>query len=258
MTNLHEHTKTPILIPKSRRHVPALNPDSVLISIITVVYNAAADIRATIDSVLPHLDDDVEYIIIDGGSNDGTIDIIREYGSRIAAWLSEADNGIYDAMNKGSTLARGRFIYHLNIGDRLLVLPKDELEKQSYDVACVAFAVELSSGKVFRPFANIGLNFHNTLHHQGCFYNRERVGPYNPKFNVFADFDINQRIRNAKEKIVIYELSVAYHDEGGISNTTNHFKEVYDIVRLNNGVFWLIVSYTYFKIQGALRRVGLK
>lgn len=72
-----------------------------LISVITVSYNAVATIEQTILSVINQTYPNIEYIIIDGGSKDGTIDIIRKYADQIAYWVSEPDEGIYDAMNKG-------------------------------------------------------------------------------------------------------------------------------------------------------------
>jgi glycosyltransferase len=87
------------------------------ISIVTVSYNSAKTINDTIRSVLYQTYPDIEYIIIDGGSNDDTIEIIKSYGDKISKFISEADNGIYDAMNKGLKLATGNFIGILNSDD---------------------------------------------------------------------------------------------------------------------------------------------
>lgn len=88
-----------------------------LISIITVVYNGKKYLEETIHSVINQTYDNVEYIIIDGGSTDGTLDIIRKYENQIDYWISERDHGIYDAMNKGITLASGEWINFMNAGD---------------------------------------------------------------------------------------------------------------------------------------------
>lgn len=87
------------------------------ISIITVCFNSAKTIRDTIESVLSQDHSDIEYIVIDGGSSDGTVEIILEYQSKIAKFVSEKDRGIYDAMNKGISLATGDVVGILNSDD---------------------------------------------------------------------------------------------------------------------------------------------
>lgn len=87
------------------------------ISIITVVYNGASTLRSCIDSVLSQDYSSVEYIIVDGQSKDGTVDLVKAYGSRIDQFISEPDKGIYDAMNKGLKLATGDVIGILNADD---------------------------------------------------------------------------------------------------------------------------------------------
>ncbi|MBR6962388.1 MAG: glycosyltransferase [Prevotella sp.] len=88
-----------------------------MISVITVVYNDAANIRKTMESFFSQSWPNKEYIVIDGGSADGTADIIKEYADRLAYWCSESDDGIYDAMNKGISKVNGDWINFLNSGD---------------------------------------------------------------------------------------------------------------------------------------------
>jgi glycosyltransferase involved in cell wall biosynthesis len=88
------------------------------ITVITVVFNAGDTVRTCVDSVLAQNISDLEYIVIDGGSTDGTLQILRDYGPRITRLISEPDQGLYDAMNKGLKLATGRFIHFLNADDR--------------------------------------------------------------------------------------------------------------------------------------------
>ena len=89
------------------------------ISIITVVFNNKVGLEATIQSVINQTYNDIEYIIIDGGSEDGTKEILEQYSSNINYWVSENDNGIYHAMNKGAAKASGSYLLFLNAADVL-------------------------------------------------------------------------------------------------------------------------------------------
>lgn len=94
--------------------------DKLLISIITVVYNGEEYLEETIQSVINQTYDNVEYIIIDGASTDGTLDIIKKYADKIDYWISEKDEGISAAFNKGILVASGKYLNFLNAGDKLL------------------------------------------------------------------------------------------------------------------------------------------
>jgi glycosyltransferase involved in cell wall biosynthesis len=96
--------------PEGRAHEP-------LVSIVTVVYNGSGTLRRTIDSVLGQTYENIEYIIVDGGSTDDTIALLREYDDRLAYWISEKDRGIYDAMNKGIALCTGEWVGLINADD---------------------------------------------------------------------------------------------------------------------------------------------
>ena len=85
-----------------------------LITVVTICYNAVDTIEETIKSVIEQTYPNIEYIVIDGGSKDGTVDIIKKYQDKISYWVSEPDRGIYDAMNKGTMKANGRWINFMN------------------------------------------------------------------------------------------------------------------------------------------------
>lgn len=95
-----------------------MNGDNPLISVVTVAYNAVATIEKTIVSVINQTYPNIEYIVIDGGSTDGTVDVIKKYADRLAYWVSEPDKGIYDAMNKGIAHSRGEYCNFINAGDK--------------------------------------------------------------------------------------------------------------------------------------------
>jgi glycosyltransferase involved in cell wall biosynthesis len=98
-----------------------------VVSVITVVFNSVNLLERTIQSILSQTWPNIEAIIIDGGSKDGTVDIIRKYENHVAYWISEPDHGLYDAMNKGLEAATGDFVWFLNSGD--LAYRDDTLEQ---------------------------------------------------------------------------------------------------------------------------------
>jgi glycosyltransferase involved in cell wall biosynthesis len=89
-----------------------------LVTVVTVVYNGASTLEATLRSVIGQTHRNIEYIVVDGGSLDGTVDIIRKYEQHIDCWVSERDEGIYNAMNKGIELSTGDWICFMNAGDQ--------------------------------------------------------------------------------------------------------------------------------------------
>ncbi|MFZ5562877.1 MAG: glycosyltransferase family 2 protein [Thermodesulfobacteriota bacterium] len=195
-----------------------------LISIITVVLNGADTLERAIKSVVAQKFRDLEYIIIDGGSTDGTLDVIRRYAPHLACWTSEPDKGVYDAMNKGVSLSKGRWVYFLGADDYLLDGFTSAAERLKEDTT-------LYYGDVYRPvmgrtydgrFSAYKLACRNICH-QSIFYPR-RVWSrfsYNLKYPVLADYDLNLRCF-ADEGLrfeYIPETIAVFSDEGGLSPT---------------------------------------
>jgi glycosyltransferase involved in cell wall biosynthesis len=229
----------------------------ILISIIVVVFQSRDELQLVLDSVLRSKSQNVEIIVIDGGSNDGSIDVLRKWDSEIDYWVSEPDKGIYDAMNKGIAAARGRFFYHINAGDRLLYLPISELlesDSEGYDV--VSFAVSVDAKRVYRPSAGWLLKINNTLHHQGTFYRRSKFPGYNLKFRVFADFDANQRLAQQGARIKLWDKVVALYSSGGVSSQRDTGAELYRVVATNYGYFYVPLTWLDCKFNGLKRRLG--
>ena len=93
------------------------NSHKMKISIITVCYNSAATITDALSSVSDQLYEDIEHTVVDGGSSDGTVDLVKRYGKRVSKIVTGPDGGIYDAMNKGLALATGDYVAYLNSDD---------------------------------------------------------------------------------------------------------------------------------------------
>ena len=230
-----------------------------LVSIITVVFRACDELPDLIESVVRLKTDQVEFIVIDGGSKDGTCELLNEYDSLIDYWVSEPDRGVYDAMNKGIASARGAFLFHLNAGDRLLHIPVRELEAAAArGTDIVAFGVSIDGRREFRPSRGPLLRLKNTLHHQGTFYKREGFPVYDVSYKVFADFDANQRLARRGARIEIFDKIVAMHMGGGLSDIHSkaNVSEFFHVIRQNYGWTYLPPAWLICKWQGLRTRLA--
>lgn len=168
------------------------------ISIITVVFNGAKTLEETIKSVLTQTYQNIEFIVVDGGSIDGTIDILKRYNPTEIVWQSEPDKGIYDAMNKGIKMANGEWLYFLGADDTFY--NKNVLEeifstqdRNQYDLLYGNVYSLALKRKYDGEFDSNRLFFQNICH-QAIFYKKgihRRVGLYNDKFTTFADWNLN-------------------------------------------------------------------
>jgi hypothetical protein len=140
--------------------VPTSEQVALPIRVITVVYNNSAQLRLTIESVLQRKRGNLKYIIVDGGSTDGTRDVLLSFNSELDYWFSEPDAGIYDAMNKAIDFAYDGFIYYLKSGDRLRCVPPLFNAPALNYVDCIAGVVRISTNGLHTPSAGVGLNFH--------------------------------------------------------------------------------------------------
>jgi glycosyltransferase involved in cell wall biosynthesis len=223
-------------------------PGIPLISIITVTYNTVATIEATIKSVVGKKDQYREFIIIDGGSNDGTIEIIKKYVDYITYWISEPDKGIYDAMNKGWDYASiNNHILFLGAGDTILQLPTNmDLNSDS-----VYFGdVILGNDRIYKGKADLRLRIGNTVHHQALLVPKKLhpQPPFNTKYKVYADFDFNQRLLKRKVNFIKIDPLESYVLPDGFSQNYKTM-EWYYIIRNNYGLFYAVLGYIYYRFQ---------
>lgn len=163
------------------------------ISIVTINYNNSEGLRRTIKSVLKQTSKDMEYIIIDGGSTDGSVDVIKKYAGRIDYWVSEKDSGIYNAMNKGVTKASGEYCIFMNSGDCFAD------EKVIEDVLRIGLKTDIvTGGIVFGPgntfygpkSVTLRHFFKKSLAHQASFIRTSvlREIPYDETLRIVSDW----------------------------------------------------------------------
>lgn len=209
-----------------RRPAPRGEP---VVSVVTVVYQGARTIQQTIDSVRTQERDDVEYIVIDGGSTDGTLDILARNDEHITCWRSEPDAGIFDAMNKGVALARGPLVKLLNADD--LLCP------DSIRHAVAAFAGGARGGVIMSDLelidehgvyiktmdATRGSNPFGGVVHPSWYVDREvyqRHGLYLPALRICADYEMFVRLRTRGVPFFQVATPLVRFRTGGASSST--------------------------------------
>ncbi|MCB0758440.1 MAG: glycosyltransferase [Flavobacteriales bacterium] len=206
---------------------------SPLVSIVTVVYNGAASLERTIQSVLGQDRKDIEYIIVDGGSTDGTLDIIRKYEDRLAFWVSEKDAGIYDAMNKGVALCRGEWVGLINADDAYAegavrkameaVRDRPEINIVHGDIL-VHYPNGSSKVKQARRSSFLLNYWEMVLNHPSFFVRRSyyRDHPFDPSFRVSGDhlWTLQAWREDASQFLYIREV-LAHFTAGGASMTNS-------------------------------------
>lgn len=228
-------------------------PDKPLVSIITVVFNGEKYLEKTIQSVINQTYANVEYIIIDGGSTDRTLDIIKKYEDQVDYWVSERDRGIYDAMNKGLMLSLGEVIGIINADDWYMI---DTVEKSVS--ALQKSGAEYSMGNIQKVPSRIvakpifpltrGHIYQEMMYpHISAFIKKtvyKKVGLFDARYRIAADFDMALRIHIANFRSVYVDTILAMLIEGGISNDTKSKKEYLDIV-VRHGKNFLSAYGTY-------------
>jgi glycosyltransferase involved in cell wall biosynthesis len=222
-----------------------------LISIITVVFRAGQELKLLLESIIAQLGEDSELIVIDGGSDDGSIDVLRHFDNSIDYWISEPDRGIYYAMNKGIVAARGEYVLHLNAGDRLRCIPRESLRRclsDGIDVAC--FSVNVVNWGDYPPRSGFRLRIENSWHHQGIFYRRKNHPGYDLQYRVFADFDCNQKLIKGHKSIALFREVIAEQVIIGASGSGIEDNEIYHIIRKNFGIHYAVLAFFWNSLKG--------
>jgi len=198
------------------------------ISVVTVCLNAAASIEATLRSVLAQDYPNLEYIVVDGGSTDGTVDVIRRYSERIAAFVSEPDRGVYDAMNKGIDLAGGEYLLFLNAGDVLAA--GDVLSKAAAADADVLYGDFAYSGGLRKGRVSADVD-KGVFNHQCILYRRSLHATFGRYFSVkgltAADYLFFMHLRaSGRASFRKLDLVFSIVDPHGMSSGLQTFLQV--------------------------------
>ncbi len=237
----------------------SLNPK---LSVITIVYNNAKDIERTMLSVLNQTYKNIEYIVIDGKSTDGTIDIINLYKNRLTQFISEPDKGIYDAMNKGLALATGDYVLFMNSGDEIY----------SKETVAAVFA-SAPSGDIYygetemfdENWKSLGQRRHRAperfdwhsfkfgmnISHQAIYVKRSLTQPFDLKYKYSSDIDWIIKATKRSSSIINTHLYVAKYLIGGISKQKHlaSLKERFKILTHYYGLIPNLVNHVVIALS---------
>lgn len=232
---------------------------SLHISVVTVCYNAVAGIERTIQSIINQTYSNIEYIVIDGGSTDGTLDIIEKYRDRIDYFVSEPDNGIYDAMNKGIKVATGEWINFMNAGD--IFFSNDVIMKVVDNIMQDASIVFGDSIMTFEKFSFVvhanpfymKLPLHHSMGftHQATFVLTQLAKrfKFDTSFKLAADYNMIISLYRSGYRFQQLNYPIAVFDMCGVSNQNIRLHS-YETLMVDNpeNRKWNIIKsyYIYF------------
>jgi glycosyltransferase involved in cell wall biosynthesis len=195
-------------------------------SVITVCYNEAANIKSTLDSVISQTSHDYEWIVIDGGSTDGTKEILQQYASHFAWWCSEPDKGIYNAMNKGVAHATGHYVIFMNGGDCF------HDERVLEEVAMSGITADVIEGKTVAKGSGVAIQGYESdivqklltdgICHQSTFAHRELLQkyPFDENYKIAADWKFwLQCILRDKCSYQYLDRTISAIDTNGVTYT---------------------------------------
>jgi glycosyltransferase involved in cell wall biosynthesis len=232
------------------------------LSVITIVYNNVKDIERTMLSVLNQTYPNIEYILIDGASKDGTKDIIYKYKSRLAQFISEPDRGIYDAMNKGLSLATGDYVLFMNSGDEIYA-PVTVAEV--FDTAAAADIYYGETEMFNEQWESLGQRRHHSpenfdwqsfkygmsISHQAIYVKRSLAEPFNLEYKYSSDIDWIIRAAKNASSIVNTHSYVAKYLVGGVSKKKHlaSLKERFQIFTKYYGLVPNLINHIFIAVN---------
>jgi glycosyltransferase involved in cell wall biosynthesis len=251
-----------------------------LISVIVAVFNGTTTLQQCIDSVASQTYHDIELIVIDGGSTDGTVDILKANASKLAYWISEPDKGIYNAWNKALPHARGEWICFLGADDYFWT--KDVLARMAGSLRILPFSVSVAYGQIMvlsqtgeslypvgEPWEKVKERFLQIMciPHQGVMhrYNLFRIhGGFDESFRIAGDHEFLLRELKSMDAFFIPEIIVTGMRQGGVSSTSKNLivtlLEMRRAARMHGGSFvggvWLMAMTRIYIRISLTRLVG--
>lgn len=239
------------------------------VTIVTVVYNSEKLLQKTIDSIANQSSPDFEYLIIDGNSTDDTINIIKENESKIDYWQSEPDTGLYDAMNKALSIAKGKYIVFINSGDELnnsnVIVSIKNLNAEA-DVYYGETNLIDDTGNILGTRSNLStrklpkilswrsFKYGMLVSHQSILVRTTLSPKFNIDYRCSADIDWVIEILKNSKRIVNTNLIISKYLVGGYSLQNNKlaWKERFQIYLKHYGWAQAIISHIYIAIRGII------
>ena len=239
------------------------------LSVITITWNAAATLERTLRSVREQSWPHIEHLIIDGGSDDGTLELIGRYAHEQLRWVSEPDRGLYDAMNKGAAMAKGDYLCFLNAGDTFFAA--DTVEKMMLtfedasapDILYGETAIVDNAGTFLhmrRLRAPEKLNWKSfrqgmVVCHQAFIVKRELFEPYNLAYRFSSDFDWSIRMMKKATSIHNTRLTLINYLHEGMTtrNRKASLKERYRIMARHYGQLSTFLHHLWFVVRALLK-----
>ncbi|GAB6392004.1 MAG: glycosyltransferase family 2 protein [Treponematales bacterium] len=238
-------------------------PGAPLVTVVTVVRNGGATLEETILSVVNQTYRNVEYIVVDGASTDGTLDIIRKYEDRIDYWVSEPDRGIYDAMNKGIGLATGEWIVMLNSDDYFeqdacqTIITAILKEKHPVYYA-IARVIDSTGNTLYLQASTVNYISKQSIAHQTAFVSRKiyQSERYSLKYHSASDYDFFSRLAKMGISFCFIEKVIVNYRLNGVSDSILGQIETLEIKKKYNyiGCGYYLLHTLYLKMMSYIKK----
>ncbi|MDX2003507.1 MAG: glycosyltransferase family 2 protein [Chitinophagales bacterium] len=243
-----------------------------LVSIITVVYNNKKGLETTLENILLQSYPAIEQVIIDGGSTDGTLAVIEEHKEHISYYVSEKDNGLYDAMNKGIKAAKGDYLWFINSGDEIEApetleniynefgLEHDIYYGETHLVdekgAILGTRSQLTTRKMPEVMDWKSMRMGQVVSHQSFIVRRSIAPLYDLQYRCSSDVDWGIRCLKKAETVVNTHQVLTRYLLGGYSKTHQQrcWKERFNIFKKHYGIFSAVFYHIYFVFRAAMFR----